>query len=175
MREMHGIQLVTAALVIILSAILVGGGCAAPKGEEFAIYLTRDGVPVTSMPVLSHVDIADQPVISINDIIAYHEITHELTLTAEAYERIRKLDVPVHGRSFVVCVNRGPVYWGAFWTPISSVPFNGITIVKPLRADHEGNTIKLDLGYPSPKFFEGEDLRSSSIVMQSLKQAGKLK
>ena len=79
----------------------------------------------------------------------------------------------MRGKSFVVCVNREPIYWGAFWTPISSVSFDGITIWKPLNSQ-EPEVIKLELGYPSPAFYEGEDPRNNAEVMESLEQAGKL-
>ena len=102
------------------------------KGEGFAIYLTRDDIPPEKMEMLSHVEIADQPIISIQDIITYNAQTHEIKLTDAAFERISRLEVPVRGKSFLVCVDKAPVYWGAFWTPISSISFDGVTIWKPL-------------------------------------------
>ncbi|MFC1909389.1 hypothetical protein ACFLXD_06040, partial [Chloroflexota bacterium] len=38
----------------------------------------------------------------------------------------------IGGKSFLVCVDKAPIYWGAFWTPISSMSFDGVTIWKPL-------------------------------------------
>ncbi len=38
-------------------------------GEGFAIYLTTEDVPPTQMPALSHVDIADIPIMGTSDII----------------------------------------------------------------------------------------------------------
>ena len=85
-----------------------------------------------------------------------------------------QLKVPTYGKSFVVCVDKAPVYWGAFWTPISSQSFNGITIwVFPQAL--KDNCIKLELGYPEPAHFKGDDPRSNPVVMESLKKAGKLK
>lgn len=89
------------------------------KGGDFAIYLTRDDIPPDKMEMLSHVDIADQPIISIQDIITYNAQTHEMKLTDEAFARISNLEVPVRGKSFVVHVDGATIYWGAFWTPIS--------------------------------------------------------
>jgi len=122
---------------------------------------------------LSHVDRAEEPVISMQDIITYNSQTHELKLTKNAYERISKLEVPVRGRSFVACVDGNPVYWGAFWTPISSMSFDGITIWKPLTL-REPYIIKLELGYPSPSFYSEKDPRDSPEIIRSLEQAGKL-
>jgi hypothetical protein len=125
------------------------------------------------MEALSHVDIADQPIISIGDIITYNAQTHELKLTDTAFARISRLEVPVRGTSFLVCVDRRPIYWGAFWTPISSMSFDGVTIWKPMSSQ-ELKVITLDLGYPSSSFYRGEDPRNNAEVMKSLEQSGKL-
>ena len=158
----------------MVGAVLMSGSCTTSRGEGFAIYLTAGDIPPARMPVLSHVDIAEQPVISVSDVIAYDAKTHEITLTASAYERIAMLEVPVGGRSFLVCVDRKPIYWGAFWTPLSSASFGGVTIMKPLSPQNV-NAVRLELGYPSPSFFQGEDPRANPEVMESLQQAGKLK
>jgi hypothetical protein len=161
------------ALLPVFILSLVIGGCAAEKGEGFAIYLTQDNIPPSQMEALSHVEIADQPVIAADDIISYNAQTHELKLTADAFERISELEVPVQGRSFVVCVDRGLIYWGAFWTAVSSQSFDGVTIWKPYSFE-EPYVITLELGYPSSSFYRGEDPRSNAEVMQSLEKSGRL-
>ena len=160
-------------LVITVYVLLISSGCSAPNHEGFAVYLTKGDIPPAQMPALSHIDIAEQPVIAMNDIIAYNAKTHEITLTANAFDRIYSLEVPVRGKSFVVCIDRKPIYWGAFWTPISSISFDGVTIWKPLGSQ-DPKIIKLELGYPSSSFYEGEDPRNNAEVMKSLEQAGKL-
>jgi len=159
--------------LLLTGAALVMSGCTAPEGEGFAIYLTAGDIPPARMEALSHVEIADSPLISENDIVTYDAQTHELTLTGTAFERVSRLEVPLSGKSFVVCVDKGPVYWGAFWTPISSMSFDGVTIWEPL-APLKPNTISLRLGYPGPSFYSGQDPRNNSDVMRSLEQAGKL-
>jgi len=159
--------------VVLVSVLLLSVGCNAAKGEGFAIYLTRDDVPPEQMEVLSYIGIEDKPVISVADIVRYHPRTHQMELTTSAFERISRLEVPVRGKSFVVCVDRAPVYWGAFWTPVSSMSFNGVTIWKPLGTQGP-QAITLELGYPSSSFYRGEDPRNSPEVMDSLKEAGKL-
>jgi hypothetical protein len=159
--------------LVVVGAVILLSGCATPKGEGFAIYLTEEDIPPTQMEALSHVDIADQPIISIKDVITYNAQTHELKLTDAAFERISQLEVPIEGKSFMICVDKGPIYWGAFWTPISSMSFNGVTIWKPLSAQ-EPKVITLELGYPSSSFYEGEDPRNNAEVMESLEQARKL-
>ncbi|MDD4923759.1 MAG: hypothetical protein PHF74_02845 [Dehalococcoidales bacterium] len=158
--------------VIVFPLFLVG--CTGnEKVEGFAIYLTKDDIRPSQMEALSHVEITEKPVISIDDIIYYNSQTHELKLTPEAFERISVLDVPVSGRSFVVCVDKGPVYWGAFWVPYSSFLFEGVTVRKPLGSELP-EIITIELGYPSNSFYQGGDPRENETVLQSLEQAGKL-
>jgi hypothetical protein len=167
--------LLAVCLVSLLMISPAVGGCSSElNSEEFAIYLTQRDIPVSQMEPLSRVAIADTPLISIDDIISYDRNTHEIDLTAEAYQRVMQLEVSVYGKSFVVCVDKQPIYWGAFWTPVSSIAFNGVTIWVNHSA-WQGNIIKLELGYPTPDFSQGEDPRSNPEIMQSLEQAGKLK
>jgi len=141
-------------------------------GEGFAIYLTAQNVPVSQMPALSHVDIAEKPFLSLSDIASYEWNTHDIKLTSFAMERLRALQVPTSGTSFVVCVDRQPLYWGAFWVAFSSQSFYGITIMKPLSAQED--IIQVERGYPSPSFYRGEDPRNDPRIMESLKASGKL-
>ncbi len=164
--------IVSTLILLMLMIPLVAGGCSSQEG--FAIYLTKDDIPISQMEKLSHVEIADEPVITIDDIISYTGDTHEIELTASAYERVMGLQVPTSGKSFVVCLDKGPLYWGAFWAPYSSQSFDGVTIWVPAIFEQE-NTIKIELGYPSPSFHQGEDPRSNPEIMESLEKAGKLK
>jgi hypothetical protein len=114
-----------------------------------------------------------EPILSSDDILTYTWETHEMTLTDEAYERLAELEVPVApGISFVVCVDGAPIYRGAFWTPASSAIFDGIAIVVP--PVQNTRSIRLQLGYPSPEFFTGEDLRTDPRILEALEKAGKL-
>jgi len=171
--------------IILVSGILVSSICATSEGEGksedevevesggFAIYLTKQDIPPAQMEDLSHVDIAERPIITISDIITYDAQEHELRLTASAFERISQLDVPTGGKSFIVCVDNAPIYWGAFWVLWSSLSFDGVTIWKPLSLE-EPYVIRLKLGYPSSELYTGEDPRSNPVVIESLEQAGKL-
>ena len=173
MKRLFGHICAKSTLAIIFCLVLASSSCSNPNREGFAIYLTKEDIPPAQMEALSHVDIADQPVLAINDIIAYNAKTHEITLTANAFERISSLEVPVRGKSFVVCIDRKLIYWGAFWTPISSMSFDGVTIWKPLSSQGP-KVIKLELGYPSSSFYGGEDPRNNAEVMKSLERAGRL-
>jgi hypothetical protein len=166
---MKSIKLIACLLLLIVTF----GGCAPERNEGFSIYLLARDTPVSTMPVLSHLELAERPLIPLSDIVSYTEATHDIELTDKAYGNISKLDVPVSGKVFVVCVGHHPVYWGAFWTPISSISFEGVAILKPLASDRP--VIQVQLGYPSPEFFTGEDPRSNPEILRSLKQAGKLR
>lgn len=160
-------------LSALIGVILLTGGCTSEESDGFAIYLTRDDVPPDRMEMLSHVDIADHPIVALKDVITYDARTHEIGLTDQAFERVLELDVPMTGKSFVVCVDRAPLYWGAFWTPVSSWSFSGIIIQKPL-GDSGPKAVTLEPGYPSPSFYAREDPRNNAAVIKSLETAGKL-
>jgi hypothetical protein len=170
-------RLIAASIAIMLLMPFMFGGCNNAEEEGFAIYLTKDNIPVSQMEALSHVEIADTPVIAAKDIISYAKDTHEIELTADAYERVQALTVLTSGKSFLVCVDKGPIYWGAFWAGFSSQSFDGVTIMIPSFPPGElsANSIRIGLGYPSESFYQGEDPRSNPAIFESLEQAGKLK
>ncbi len=149
----------------------------AESSDEFAIYLVdldqgmsaQDALQVN----LSELDLADTPILAIDDIISYDWETHAITLTDAAYERLAQLQVLVApGVPFVVCIDREPIYRGAFWASFSSASFDGIAIVLP---PGEERPIRIQLGYPeSPDLFTGEDLRADPRILQALAETGKL-
>lgn len=156
-----------AVVCISLSVIIMTIGCSGnQKAEGFAIYLPARDIPISEMPIISNLELTDRPIISLGDIVSYYRDTHEIELIAKAHERL----LEVYGKVFVVCVDRQPVYWGAFWTPVSSIPFDGLTIL--LSPDRQ--TIQLELGYPSG-YFNGDDPRPDPKTIQSLELAGKIK
>lgn len=159
--------------VLIWAVMLLSGCTPTATGEGFAIYLTREDIPPAQMEALGSVELADQAIIGIDDIISYNEQTCELKLTQGAFERISQLEVPTSGISFLVCIDKNPVYWGAFWTPFSSQSFNGITIWKPYTIS-EPYILSLELGYPSSSFYEGNDPRNNPVIVGAFKKAGKL-
>ena len=109
-----GYTTLTLILLIMVGAVIMLSGCDTSRGEGFAIYLTREDIPPNEMAALSHVNTTDKPIISVVDIITYNAQTHEMKLTNSAFESISRLEVPVTGKSFVVCIDREPIYWGGF-------------------------------------------------------------
>ena len=161
-------------LTIFISALIMGCG-GPPQAEGFAIYLTQGDVRPSDMSAFREVALAGEPVISMADIVSYDAKTHEIELTPEAYGRVSSLKVPTSGKSFVVCVDRTPVYWGAFWAGYSSQSFDGVTIMGWPFFSEKDDTIAITVGYPAPGFFGGQDPRGSSEVLDALRAAGKLK
>ena len=139
---------------------------------EFSIYLPARRVAADQLWALEAIELEQEPILAADDIIAYDWETHEIELTAAAYERIGQLEVRLDGTPFVVCLGREPVYAGAFWPLHSSLIFDGVVIKVPLT---DGHSAQIALGYPSPSFFTGDDPRSDPSILQSLEWAGKLK
>lgn len=173
MMEQHH-RFLTGAAFAACCVMIMSGGCAdSTAGDGFAIYLTRDNVPPSQMEMLSHVELADEPIISMDDIVSYDASTHEMTLTEDAVKRIEALQVPTSGTSFLVCVDKAPVYWGAFWVLYSSQSFDGVTIWLPLILD-EAPVVPIRTGYPGPREDGAADPRNDPRVLQTFETAGKL-
>jgi hypothetical protein len=99
-----------------------------------------------------------------------------LELTDAAYRRIQALfvtPVKVSGLPFVVCVGAERIYTGAFWTPLSSLSYDGVVILQPLSTDTKH--IQIELGYPAPEAFTGNDPRADPRITHALEVAGKFK
>jgi hypothetical protein len=165
---------VAAGLALLTLCVLsISGGCTAPKNEGFAIYLTANETSPQDMMKLSTYSLANKPIISTADVVSYNSSTHEITLTHAAYERVAGLQVLMMGKSFVVCVDKKPVYWGVFMAYVSSYLFPGVTIMQPLP-NMQFDIITIDLGYPSTGYYDGVDPRGNTEIMQALRQANKL-
>jgi hypothetical protein len=172
-------KLITASMVLLLLMPFLFGGCGfnTPVREGFAIYLIKDNIVPDKIKTLNDAVPADTPVLSGEDIIAYKWDTQEIEITAEAWDRLGAMQVPTGGKSFVVCVDKTPIYWGAFWTPISSQSYSGVMIERPLTLPAGTNRyfIYPTLGYPSASFYSGTDPRYNPIIKEALEKAGKLK
>lgn len=142
----------------LLAMVLVLLAACNPTPQEFAIYLTQH---------------PETPVISMEDIVSYTWATHEIRLTEAAFARVMALQVPVRGLPFVARVDGKQVYAGALWTPLSSMSFDGVTILLPLGS--QDPVIRIELGYPGSDSFTGADPRFNPQVRRVLERAGKLR
>lgn len=160
--------------VLILAAI----SCRRQASDDFGIYLLAEDRPATQLAAvdLRTLALQDQPVVGLADIISYDRHAHEMQLTETAYRRVQDLftlPVRVDGIPFVVSAQGEPIYAGGFWTPASSLSFDGVIIPQPFSQDE--TKIGLFLGYPARLVFTGEDPRADPRIFEALEMAGKLK
>jgi hypothetical protein len=144
----------------------------------FSIYLVKQEPSSDTIleADLDQLKLEEEPILSLEDIIAYTWETHEMVLTPSAYWRLAQLQTSISlgtGLPFVICVGSERVYGGAFWTSYSSAVFGGIVI--DVYPTEKKRPIRIQLGYPSAEWFTGEDLRSDPRIFRSLEEAGKLK
>lgn len=157
---------------------LAVAGCQPEKSGDFAIYLTTGEIPSQQLAItgLYALPLQAQPLLTDQDILAYHQGFHQMDLTPAGYQKVQNLfsgQVDVSGVPFVVVVGSQRIYSGAFWSPLSSLSFDGVVIMQPLeRPDH---TIGFSLGYPSRTAFTGVDPRGDPRILDALRAAGKLK
>jgi hypothetical protein len=175
---------ITLTLILI---VLTLSACQSPaeedqltrEGEPFAIYLLTDEQitgPAARNYDIDKLPLAEMPIIAADDIINYDWERQGFNLEEEAYFRLISIfmgGLPFSGVPFVVMSYQQPIYVGAFWTPYSSLSFDGVVIMQPL--DPAGQTIYINLGYPNEDQFTGEDPRSDPRLQQALEEAGLIK
>ena len=168
---------------LLLTVAVLACGCDAEKRlatptlaapEGFAIYLTEPEIRPDKLILQSHIELADQPLLSEADLVQYEWASHEMTLTQAGKEKLLALKLPTSGVSFVVCVNKAVVYTGAFWPGYSSASWDGATI-DPILMTGDRPVVRIELGYPGPAFFQGPDPRGDPRIRAALEKVGKLK
>ena len=163
-------------LVLIFMVLLVLLAACDPSPGKFNLYLVAEKISHDEVVKgdLANLRLDNQPLIAEEDIIWYDPERHEMELTDETLERIKSLQIPVSGGpDFVVCVGPERIYGGAFWTPVSSMSFDGVVIWPML--DPSERTIRIQPGNPSSEWFQGEDPRADRRILRALRQAGKLR
>lgn len=163
-------------IFIILVLSKIGGNKAMQvenNNEKVYIYLVNSSVKSS---VLNTIKLSDIPLeksffISSDDVEEYNSENHTFLLTDQAYAKVFELNVPVEGRPFVVTVNDKRIYLGCFWTDFSSIPYDGIVIIKPKLKGKD--ILKIQLGYPNKKFFKKQDHRNNNEVLEILKDKQK--
>jgi hypothetical protein len=161
------------SLLLIIFFAITSSACQDGKDNGFAIYLLAQNIPATeiSQNDINQLTLETKPIISNDDIVSYDKTDHTIELTQAAYTRILKIfPIPVNGTPFVVCAGNERIYAGAFWTPISSISFDGVVIMQPYN--EKDKTIQITLGYPGPEFFTGNDPRADSRIMKALEEDG---
>lgn len=112
-----------------------------------------------------------KPRLSDDDLIQYDLETHTMHLRPGVAKRFRTTSA--HGTPFLVCAEGTICYQGVLTTVYSSRSQKTVTIVD----GHERGTDRptLELGYPAPAFFAGEDPRCDPRIRTALLRTGKLK
>ena len=162
--------------VFLVIALLLAG-CASRAAEPVAgvaIYLPTQ--PMSGREIqqadLSTLALQPEPLIPASDIVAYSPSTHDLTLTRAAMQRLPGIRIPVNGIGFVICVGKTPILAGAFWTAISSLSFDGLTIQVPMYMNE--TRLHLYSGYPGLDDTLPNDPRNDPRLLDALRRAGKL-
>jgi hypothetical protein len=150
------------SIILVFAALAVVGGFHLTNqlrtvSERFGIYLLKN----------------NELVISDDEIVWYNKNSHEIKLTKEGVKKIQALNMVsvIYGEPFVLKIGDQEIYNGFFWTPISSIGFQGIAIETFVWAD---NTIKLQNGYP-PGSLQGADPRNDPRIFGHFQKLGKLK
>lgn len=138
--------------------------------EQFAIYLTLEKFVLQEQIDLADIKLSDQPLIANDDIDTYNFATHEIRLSASAKNRLSDLDLA--GRPFVLTIAEEPIYAGEFMAAYMSRSSERVVILWPPMDTNVD--MKIQLGYPGPDFFVGEDPRSDPRIQTALSNAGKL-
>ena len=177
----RGLATRTRSMVLVLSWLLGAiftVACRPAPSEGVAIFLlAQDIAPhdVANMD-LDSLPLMAEPLLTSDDFVFYRADTHAIQLPASGCYKLRRAfphPISVRGVPFVVCAGNERIYAGAFWTPLSSSSFDGIVIQQPCMMQEQ--TMRIELGYPSPSFFTGHDPRSDPRILSALRAAGKLK
>jgi hypothetical protein len=146
----------------------VSGSNSAMPVKKVAWYLAKeplDAFDIGKTPV-NDIPLEDKPIFTSDDILRYDTNTHSFTLTDEAFERVRQLKISTRGRPFVVTVADRRIYWGAFWSMLSSFSFDGIVIPQPMGRRNE--ELRILRGSPQREF-EGQDARNDPEILEVMK------
>jgi len=157
------------SMALLLGLILLAACLPQPKtpveirllagGITSADLAGRDPAKVDDL-VLGGVLLAD------DEIIGYDRDDHTILVTSEAWERLQAMRVPVNGVPFAICLQGEPVYAGCLWTFVSSLSYDGVTILLPTIGE-EGR-IDIELGYPGGDFFGWDDPRDHAQLVRAL-------
>jgi len=142
---------------------------------EWALYLLPS-TPVellTTNPLPTEKACEGTPILRLDDIAGFAWEQQSLTHTPDAAGRLAAMEPRIMsevGIAFAVCVNGSPVYAGAFWSAISSVPYPGVVMdVHPAR---NGLPVLIQLGYPEGLYEDLVDPRFDPRIQDVLMNAG---
>ena len=168
-------------ITIVLATILlltVSSLAASPKRSTFGIYLIAGSGDARVFAHKSErwkdLPLANEPIISADDIVAYDFEKHAMRLKPAALKRLPRPNVS--GIPFVVVVNGERIYPGAFYTMASSITCDVPVIVTDRIAHNQATPADVVLiyrAYPQ-QMASGKDLRSDVRVRNALAKLKKL-
>ena len=173
-------QLLTISVVLLLLNY-----CAKDKNplktdiyDGFAIYILADStITATDATQQSnnYLILADEPLITDEDLNYYKWAEHSLSLKSEANERIRtiaKNRQTVFGIPFIVIAKKERIYLGAFWYAFSSVApsFPTVEITGYVLKDYNSNVLRIEKSWIEDQ----PDVRGDTRIYQVLQEAGVL-
>lgn len=125
--------------------------------EGFTIILTKDG----------------SKALSDADIQGYNAVSHELTLTEECADRMKRMRETLMG-DFVIIVDGEEDLRGIFVPPVvsRSYPSTEVVILYP-SFDSDFRTMKIQMGYPWDQPTEVDPRRNSKMI-QHFDKTGRL-
>lgn len=145
-------------------------------GNGFEIYLTEkpyiDNLKTDYSTIdFDTISLLKVPILRYHDLISYDTTTHKLTLRI-SHDSLKIGDASVHGRMFVVTVDKEPIYCGFKWTVISSVPCNWVFIAEPYQELDNLNDNEIIISYSNEK---SKDPRLDKRIIGRLEKDGKIK
>ncbi|MEM3385505.1 MAG: hypothetical protein QXE78_08265 [Nitrososphaeria archaeon] len=112
-------------------------------------------------------------VFSDKDIIFYNRTSHQIKLSKEGLDRIKKMNL--YHKLFVAKLYGKEIYKGAFWSEIDSISFSGIVMIDILAVQHGlTDNLRIEPCYPYIEFCDGKDLRNNSELFDYFQSIGKL-
>lgn len=164
-------KIVFLVLISIIIFCQIVFGQANPK--RFSIYLLSPKIKSNQLASLDLKTVKPygEPLVEIGDISSYLKDTHEIRFDWSGADRLKRKKDLLKGKSFAVFVNDEAIYTGAFWTKIYSQSFDGVYIDLD-EIEGEFPKVKLNLGYPTEKFFTGNDPRSDERIFTELAKGG---
>lgn len=148
--------------------------------NDFELKLVKNKESNTPIKVgLDNLELEDEPIVNIRSIQSYEWLHHKIDFTNEAKEKI-KLNEPLFGRYFVVCVYGQKIYWGLFTDYASSASCHNPVIIVLSRGSRRDsfsiNSLVIDRSYPfgigNP---DDKDLRNDERIYIVFLKNGKLK
>ena len=138
-------------------------------------------LPEPTTPQFEIIEQDGRAILADKQIASYEWATHSITLQpgAKLYERASDVRVDskrslVQGIPFSVVADGIPCYQGVVTTSLSSF-FQSCPVINIHPIDGKEGVVRIELGYPSRKFFEGKDPRGDDRVRKCLQALGKLR